>query len=354
MTSPAAARPPAPPTTPGASAPAAPSAAPAAQPRPTSLGHGLLVMGDLWNLLLVRSLLTGGPARFLDLKAALGISDPVLSRRLRDLAADGVIAGEEYTASPPRLEYRLTGTGADLWPVYVALHVWDRRWAPASPLRLHAALRHAKCGRRTDPVFGCGACGAIGLSARDTAAEVDTSIPFASANPRRRYHRSASAAGAAGDPSASTGTGAGAAAAASAGAAAGTASAAVLADRTSTSLLAAAFLGNHRFGDFQALLHDTAPQTLTARLGLLTEQAILAKTPLREGGRRHGYRLTPKGHDFFPTFAFLIAWSGRRFQDDGRPGVAIVHRACGQPLVPRWTCNACNEPLDGAEFTADA
>lgn len=127
----------------------------------------------------------------------------------------------------------------------------------------------------------------------------------------------------------------------------------MLADRTSTALLAAAFLGRRRFGDFQTLLHDTAPHTLTTRLTLLTEQGILAKSPLREGGRRQGYRLTPKGHDFFPTFACLIAWSARWFPRDGRPGVRIGHRACGADLVPRWTCNACNGELTEPAFEQD-
>ncbi|MDI2125885.1 winged helix-turn-helix transcriptional regulator [Yinghuangia seranimata] len=300
--------------------------------RHTSLGHGLLVLGDLWNLLLVRGLLTAGPGRFLDLKQRLGISDPVLVRRLRDLADDGLVRAGE------RAEYTATEAALAAWPAFVALHAWDRRWAPGSPLRLRTPLVHDACGHRTDPVFGCGACGAIGLSARDTTAEVDPDVPFAATNPRRRYHRSASAGPAAGD----------------ADPAGPVASAAVLADRTSTALLAAAFLGHRRFGDFQTALHDTAPHTLTSRLALLTEQGILAKEPLRAGGRRHGYRLTPKGHDFFPTFACLIAWSGAWFTSDGRAGVRITHRACGAELVPRWTCNACNAPLTRAALSGSA
>jgi DNA-binding HxlR family transcriptional regulator len=303
------------------------TAPPPPDPRPTSLGHGLLVMGDLWNQLIVRTLLTEGPARFLDLKGRLGISDPVLTRRLRDLVADGLIEAREYTAAPPRHEYRLTPQGTEMWPAFTALHGWDRRWAPGSPLRLRATLWHDVCGHRTDPVFGCGGCGAIGLSARDTTAQADPRVPFASANPRRRYHRSASAGGGA-EPDEGP-----------------IAGAAVLADRTSTAVLAAAFLGRHRFGDFQALLRDTAPHTLTTRLALLVEQDILAKSALKEGGRRQGYRLTPKGHDFFPTFAFLVTWSARWFRTDGRPGVLIGHRACGAELRPRWTCNACNGEL---------
>ncbi|WP_406280738.1 winged helix-turn-helix transcriptional regulator [Embleya sp. NBC_00896] len=288
--------------------------APAPTPTPTSLGHGLLVMGDLWNLLIVREALAG-PVRFGDLKAALAISDPVLTRRLRDLLADGVLA-----ADGPRQVYRLTDAGEDLWPAFVAINAWDRRWAPTSPLRVRVRPRHLTCGHGFDPIFGCGACGAIGVSARDTAAARDPAVPAEATNPRRRYHRSAAATGGASP----------------------IAAAAVLADRTSTSILAAAFLGIHRFGDFQRVMHDTAPHTLTTRLGLLTDEGILTKTPLQEGARRTGYRLTPKGHDFFPTFAFLIAWSEQRFSADGLAGVRITHRTCGEPLVPRWTCNACN------------
>ncbi|MFF7246223.1 winged helix-turn-helix transcriptional regulator [Embleya sp. NPDC008237] len=291
--------------------------APAPPPAPTSLGHGLLVMGDLWNLLIVRAALAG-PVRFGDLKSALAISDPVLTRRLRDLLADGVLA-----VAGPRQEYRLTDAGEDLWPAFMAINAWDRRWAPTSPLRVRARPRHLTCGHAFDPIFGCGACGAIGVSARDTAAVRDPAVPAAATNPRRRYHRSAAATGEHSP----------------------IAAAAVLADRTSTAILAAAFLGVHRFGDFQRLLHDTAPHTLTTRLGLLTDEGILTRVPLREGARRTGYRLTPKGHDFFPTFAFLIAWSEQRFTADGLAGVRITHVTCDNPLIPRWTCNACNTEL---------
>nr|BAO66510.1 putative transcriptional regulator [Streptomyces sp. MJ635-86F5] len=80
----------------------------------------------------------------------------------------------------------------------------------------------------------------------------------------------------------------------------------------------------------QDLLRDAAPQTLTACLALPAGQAILAKAPLREGGCRQGYRLTPEGHDFSPTLAFLIAWSARWFATEGRPDVTVSHRDCGR------------------------
>jgi len=71
-------------------------------------------VGDRWSLLLVDALLDG-PRRFGDLQAAVaGVAPNVLSRRLKDLVAEGVVVATPYQQRPPRFEYDLTAAGRDL------------------------------------------------------------------------------------------------------------------------------------------------------------------------------------------------------------------------------------------------
>ena len=92
------------------------------------LGRALVLMGDMWTVRLVRAVFAD-QRRFQDLRDALAISDPVLSRRLRGLVGDGLLTTREYQLKPPRSEYLLTEAGLDLWRVMVALWTWDRTWA---------------------------------------------------------------------------------------------------------------------------------------------------------------------------------------------------------------------------------
>ena len=92
------------------------------------IARALDVIGERWALLIVRELLFG-PKRFTDLREALtGVSPNVVSQRLRELVAAGVVGR--------RMEggrvYELTPWGLDLHPVLVALGRWGAR-SPARP-----------------------------------------------------------------------------------------------------------------------------------------------------------------------------------------------------------------------------
>ena len=94
---------------------------------PCGVARALDAVGERWALLVVRDLLHG-PKRFSDLVAGLpGISQNVLSQRLRDLEAAGVVA--RRTLGPPSgaRVYELTDAGAELRDVVVALARWGSR-----------------------------------------------------------------------------------------------------------------------------------------------------------------------------------------------------------------------------------
>lgn len=88
------------------------------------LARSLEVVGDRWNLLIVRQLLLG-PARYRDLTAGLpGIATNLLADRLRDLEAAGVLErrlGGEGAA----VEYALTPWGTELRQPIESLIRWS-------------------------------------------------------------------------------------------------------------------------------------------------------------------------------------------------------------------------------------
>jgi DNA-binding HxlR family transcriptional regulator len=92
-----------------------------------SLAKSLDVVGDRWALLVVRELLLG-PRRFTDLQDGLpGVGTNVLSTRLRDLEAEGIIERTVVPSPTPAVLYELTDDGRDLKPVVQAFSRWGAR-----------------------------------------------------------------------------------------------------------------------------------------------------------------------------------------------------------------------------------
>jgi DNA-binding HxlR family transcriptional regulator len=86
------------------------------------------LIGKRWTGAIL-SALTEGPLRFGELaKAIPGLSDRLLSRRLRELEESGVVQREVEAGTPTRVSYSLTEKGADLRPAMSELRAWARRW----------------------------------------------------------------------------------------------------------------------------------------------------------------------------------------------------------------------------------
>jgi DNA-binding HxlR family transcriptional regulator len=96
------------------------------------IARALDVVGDRWALLVVRDLLLG-PKRFSDLRAGLPrVSPDVLSQRLRELEAAGVLRRAQLPPPAASQVYELTPRGLELEPVVLGLGRWGSR-RPASP-----------------------------------------------------------------------------------------------------------------------------------------------------------------------------------------------------------------------------
>ncbi|MEV6324213.1 helix-turn-helix domain-containing protein [Nocardia sp. NPDC051787] len=88
------------------------------------LARSLEVVGDRWNLLIVRQLLIA-PARYRDLIDGLpGIATNLLADRLRDLEASGVVE-RRLAGSGSVVEYALTPWGAELRRPIESLIRWS-------------------------------------------------------------------------------------------------------------------------------------------------------------------------------------------------------------------------------------
>jgi DNA-binding HxlR family transcriptional regulator len=87
------------------------------------------LIGKRWTGAIVCAL-TEGPMRFGELvKAVPGVSDRLLSQRLRELETEGLVAREVEPGSPVRVTYSLTERGVGLRPAIAELQAWARRWA---------------------------------------------------------------------------------------------------------------------------------------------------------------------------------------------------------------------------------
>ena len=92
------------------------------------------LIGKRWTGAVVKALLPG-PARFNQLLAGIpGISDRVLTERLRELESESIVERLVDPGPPVRVSYRLTSRGHALEPVLAAVSEWAESWleAPAA------------------------------------------------------------------------------------------------------------------------------------------------------------------------------------------------------------------------------
>ena len=86
------------------------------------------LIGKRWTGAIVFAL-TEGPLRFGELaKAVPGLSDRLLSSRLRELEREGLVVRRVEDGSPVRVSYALTEAGEELRPAMVELKSWAARW----------------------------------------------------------------------------------------------------------------------------------------------------------------------------------------------------------------------------------
>jgi DNA-binding HxlR family transcriptional regulator len=80
-----------------------------------------------WKLAIV-TCLDSGPIRYGDLRTRIDqITERMLTLRLKELEADGIVKREVYSQMPLRVEYELTSAGRELVPIILQLKEWGER-----------------------------------------------------------------------------------------------------------------------------------------------------------------------------------------------------------------------------------
>jgi len=88
------------------------------------------LIGKRWTGAVIRVLLAG-PRRFNEILANIpGISDRLLTERLRELEQAEIVRRDVETCSPVRVTYGLTEMGRDLENPLGEIGRWAERWLP--------------------------------------------------------------------------------------------------------------------------------------------------------------------------------------------------------------------------------
>ena len=91
------------------------------------------IIGKRWTGAILRSMLAGS-TRFSEISSAVpGLSDRLLSERLKELEAEGIVARSVTPSTPVRIEYSLTDKGRALESVVRSVADWATSWSRVAP-----------------------------------------------------------------------------------------------------------------------------------------------------------------------------------------------------------------------------
>ncbi|MFZ0268322.1 winged helix-turn-helix transcriptional regulator [Caulobacter sp.] len=291
--------------------------------RASSAARALNLIGDRWTLLTLYAAFMG-QTRFDGFVTLTGMARSLLVDRLGRLEAAGMLEKRVYHQRPLRHGYHLTAMGKDLYDAALMVLRWETRWHYDETSPSHRIV-HTACGKPLVAELVCGACDRP-VEARDVELAPGPGAGFEPA-PRARLQRRSTAERA--QPLAPMLE----------------RSIAVLGDRWTAHLLAAAFYGRRRFKDLQAEL-GVATNILADRLSRLTDLGMLERRLYQTRPERWEYRLTPEARDLFPLIAVLMAWGDRWLSGSAGPPEVLVHKPCGQPLKPKVRCGECHGAVD--------
>lgn len=294
--------------------------------RTCSIWRALEAVGDTPTLLILEANLLG-VRRFDDFGRMTGLLKALLSDRLKRLVAGGLFEKRQYSASPPRFDYRLTAKGRGLYPVAMMLLRWEVNW-PNDPTKIRIEPTHKVCGHKFQPVPVCDHC-RESVTAFDVDWREGPGVGWMAPLYSRRRQQRASAGGATSLLELS---------------------AQLMGDRWASLIMRSIFTGINRFDDIR---RDTAIATniLAERLAWLTENEIIRQHQYAAGPERFEYRVTRKGVDYYPALLALMEWGDKYYCSPEGPPVILTHKTCGHALHTVIVCSECRAPLTARDVT---
>lgn len=106
--------------------------------------HAVELIGRRWTGAIIRALLND-VERFSELVSTIpGLSDRMLSERLKELEAEGIVRRTVIPEIPVRIEYHLTPKGHALASVVEAISAWSGEWLVREGVPEPTAPRRAR------------------------------------------------------------------------------------------------------------------------------------------------------------------------------------------------------------------
>ncbi|MGI6093599.1 MAG: helix-turn-helix transcriptional regulator [Veillonellaceae bacterium] len=107
-----------------------------------SLDYAVSLIKGKWKAVIICHL-NDQSYRFLELQRKLpGISEKVLTEKLRELENDGLVERISYPEIPPRVEYRLTPFGLRLFKVLYSLQLWGEEYIAGKLKNVKTTVGH--------------------------------------------------------------------------------------------------------------------------------------------------------------------------------------------------------------------
>ncbi|KZL22112.1 putative HTH-type transcriptional regulator YybR [Pseudovibrio axinellae] len=94
------------------------------------IANTLDIVGDRWSLLILRDMFNGKKTFSEFLNSPEKITTSVLTVRLNQLSATGLVQKELYQSNPKRYQYLLTDQGRDMLPVLQEMCRWANKHMP--------------------------------------------------------------------------------------------------------------------------------------------------------------------------------------------------------------------------------
>lgn len=93
--------------------------------------YAVSLIGGKWKMQILFWLWKNDVMRYGELKRKLGkVTHKMLSSKLKELEADGLIVRHEYSGVPPKVEYYLSALGKTLMPVLQSICNWGHEHIP--------------------------------------------------------------------------------------------------------------------------------------------------------------------------------------------------------------------------------
>ena len=93
--------------------------------------HAVELIGRRWTGAILSSMLHG-TTRFTDIVNSVpGLSDRLLSERLKELECQGIVERRVHAETPVRIEYTMTEKGLALTAVITEIGEWAEKWIPS-------------------------------------------------------------------------------------------------------------------------------------------------------------------------------------------------------------------------------